>query len=525
MNEIKNIRSECRVVVYRWAEEVLTRALENNDDLLSQAVPIDVSSRVSDLRYSKSLDNPAGSFNFTLENDRDWKETIKPGQWCLIYLSNEGDLAVPEDVVRPRTSDLREIKPRLRCIGYIERVAAEARTLENGALDVVYQVTGRDFGVIYAETTIWHNFFLSEQNLLKASNTYLDVNKIQTVNQLIEVVHQLLFSPLDLNFKPNQKLAALGIQWLLPKNMILALDLKLKGKSRPTFFGNIEGLLDLQKTSVGRPTESPMTFLEGNVWSTLKTLSIEPLHELFPELNNDGAPRLTFRPIPWKIDGDSFKVVKDTILSLGDLANNSETRVLVKPIDILGFNIGEDNHSRYNHFFTYISTARYSPFSNAGVLLQATSVSGRQFPNMQVSSVKRHGLRPMHVEINALTELNEKSDAKPQERLLVQYNEVEFEYWNNAIFFETGTLNLIGNNNTKIGKVVLFDKTTAYNANKIFYIESYEDQYTKDAKGGDEWVQTLQITRGIHKDVFTKQASAEERVDSFTQIGDYVRTK
>lgn len=528
LNQIKNLRAQARIVVYRWAVEVLTESLANREDVLSQAVPIEVSSHVSEISFSKAFAGPSGNFSFTLENDRDWKELIKPGQWCLIYMSQNGDLAPADSVIRPRLNSLLPIQNKLRCVGYIERVSAVGQTGERGELDVVYRVTGRDFGCIYENTKIWHDFFQSEQSLLKALQAKLDIRDLQTLDKMLEIIHQFLFSPLDLNLKPNQLkevlgLGGLGIQWLLPTSMLKALDMKPRG-SRPSFYGNLGNLLNFRPTVAGKPVENPVTFLEGDAWSILKALSIEPFHELFPELTNDGKLQLTFRPRPWKIQSAGYKLVRDNVLSLNDLARNEDTVVNIPALDIISFDVGEDNHSRYNHFLIAVETATYSMYNNTSELQRTTSFTGRKFPNAQKSSIKRHGFRPKHEIVNSLTQLNEKSDGRPDERLLVQYNELMFDYWNNAVFFESGSVSKIGSNDVRLGKVIKFDKNVPYNADKIFYIEGYEDSWIVGKERGEgTWTQTIQLTRGIASGVFRDEGNPADRLQSFVQTGEYTR--
>ena len=45
--------------------------------------------------------------------------------------------------------------------------------MSKGEFDIVYSITGRDFGVIYEETNIWHNVVYFEKTLVEAATSFL----------------------------------------------------------------------------------------------------------------------------------------------------------------------------------------------------------------------------------------------------------------------------------------------------------------------------------------------------------------
>jgi len=504
-NNVKGINSKCQVVVFPWKYNTLSRNFSDKE--LSQASLLDISKYVLDASFSKTLSNAAGTFELNLANDRDWKEVLKPGTWCLIYMSQFGDLSIPEKDTDINSAQLKRQKNRLRGICYIERVTSKGRVgQERGEFSVVFSVSGRDFGVIYEETEIWHNLIKYETTLLKSASSQLKSLTDKRVHTLLDLVHRLFFSPADLVKvrEDTGSLISTSLQWLLPKELINALGLGLnRGKS---YYGNIKGLLNLETTKCTLPMEDPLLYLSGGAWSKLKALSIEPLHELFTETTEDGAPRLNFRPIPWILNSrnSGLRPLGNTVKKFRDVS-----RVQIPTIDIIDFDVGEDNHTRYSLFFTAIRTASLYGQDSISVLAD----SG--FPKIQQASVKRHGLRLMYNEVNALIQFG---TAKADPNLLKAYNELMFEYWNNAIFMESGSFTIVGNNEVKLGKVMQIEENAPYNSNKLFYIEGYTDSFSVGEERGETfWTQTITVTRGIEE-----SGSLDKRDNLYNEFGKFI---
>lgn len=512
-NDVKNQRGKCQVVIFPWDNNITSDNFSNSQ--LSASSMKDITKRVMEIGYEKSLADPAGSFEITLPNDRDWKQEIKPGYWLLIYMSNTDDLSVPSGTEEIKPRDLQGQSDKLRCIGYVERVSAKGNVNDKGAYDTTYSVTGRDFGVVYQETQIWHNTVFFERNLIDAATARLNSNTIKTVDGLIDTMHRLMFSPAD--FKglalSNKSLTKTALQWLMPTKLLQSVN---AGFSRGApFIGNVNNLLQFESTRCTYPVENPLSLLNGRAWDVLKSHSIELFHELFTELGDDGHPHLIFRPIPWRVR--QKPIVDRLFINTSRGLFGNVDRVQVPAVDIIDFDIGEDNHTRYNLFFTTVNSSLYSVQDSIAGVNNNDPRTG--FPRIQQSSIKRHGLRLMYNEIDAMIQLNtEKIDKK----LLEGYNELILEYWNNAVFLESGNMTVNGNNGIKIGKVVEIEKDTPYNSEKLFYIEGYKDTFIVEERGVGEWTQNLSLTRGIEKqDLIRGQGSVARRDNEHTDIGEF----
>lgn len=514
-NATQDLRGQCKIVVYNWATNQLT--LNQGDDSgLADSTAIDVSSQLLSATFSKSMSGPSGSFSFSLSNSPeygsgDWKDIIKRGSWCVIYMSQEGDLLLSDQVgpPSPNAKKLQENK-HIRCIGFIDRVSVRAELGENGAFDVVYDVTGRDFGVVYEDTSIWHNVFQFDQIMLQSlHDTQLNVNSDVKINKVIELIHNLFFNPKAVpgaKVNSNSSLLSIALQWLMPRRMLQ--DIAVPVDSSP-YWGELK-VLNLSPTEANMAVSQPLDFLSGNAWETLKRVSIPAFHELFTETDANGFPKLIFRPIPFALDKSKYPTVGNHVMLYKDLPVST-----IPAIDVIDFNVGEDNHGRYNSFLATVQTTLIGVEDNVSIL----QPSG--FPKFVQDSIKRYGFRPMHVTIDSLVKNAEKSDGRSNSKILIEYNWLLFDYWNNAVFAESGEFNLIGRNNIKVGQCINFDQHTPYVYGKRYYVEGYTDTFLVEENGVGTWTQTVMATRGFEEQDLLNGNSFGTRDTAFTHQGEY----
>lgn len=515
-NETQDVVAQCKVVVYDWTSRALTLS-SGQDATLTKAKALDVSSQILACNFSKSMSNPAGSFTFTLSNSPgygtgDWKDIIKRGDWCVIYMTQEGDLAMADSVgpPNPKSKKTEEAK-RIRCIGFIDRVAVKAEIGERGAFDVVYEVSGRDFGVVYEDTSIWHNVFKFERIMLDAlATSQLNIIGSVTVDKALTLIHDLFYNPKAVpgaKVQSNESLVSTALQWLMPRQLLQ--DIGLIVDTTP-FWGEIPGIKNFAPTEANLAIEKPTDYLSGNAWAMLKKISVPQFHELFTETTDDGKPRLNFRPIPWAIDKFKYPTVGRKIKLYKDV-----DVLKMKALDVIDFDVGEDNHSRYNSFLVTVSTTLINTDDNISLL------EGSRFPLNVQDSIKRYGFRPMHVTVDSIVKNSEMSNGKSNAKILVEFNEVIYDYWNNAVFAESGNINCIGQNLVKIGKCLNFDEKTPYIFGKRYYIEGYSDSFVVDEKGTSTWVQSISVTRGFEESDLKSKVNFGERDTKFNHEGEY----
>lgn len=515
-NETKHLNAQCKVIIYPWKEILNNPDLE--DGPLSQTTRLDISSQVQSVTFTKSMAGAAGSFSFELTNSpnygsNDWKDIIKRGYWCVIYMTNDGDLSISQ-TVGPATPKKSEAK-RIRCIGYIERVGVRGTTQENRSIDIGFNVAGRDFGIVYEETNIWHNMFQFDKIMLDSiAQTALNVAGNVRIHQALETIHNLFYYPLNIpgaKVNDNKSLLSIGLQWLLPNQMLT--DIGFSDLSKGTYWGSLPGVMNINTTGAGIAVDKPGDYLSGNAWDQLKRLSIPQFHELFCETTDQGKPQLTFRPIPWGIDQSKYPKNASNIPLYKDL----KPVVTIPAVDLYDFDLGEDDHSRYNSFLVTVSTGLINTEDNISLLL------GKGFPKNNSASIRRHGFRPMHLQVDSIVKNEELGNGVSDQVQLVEFNEIIYDYWNPAVFAESGSVDIAGNNATKIGKVMKFKNDVPYLSTKRYYIEGYTDTFTVDENRVCSWTQNVSLTRGFEEGDLAAKKGFATRGTKFKAAGEFTK--
>jgi hypothetical protein len=528
-NDVINYVPQAKVICFSWELEDLSKELTNSD--LSDSTGFDISAFVTSINFSKNMTNPSGTFSFSLANSTggvgsgDWKDIIKRGSWLVIYMTQVGDLTVPNFIEVDKFQNNPSSK--IRCIGYVDRVAVTSSLNENGAFDVTYEVSGRDFGVIYEDTNIWHNLFLTEKALLDSvGKANLDVLGQTTVDVVLSTVHDLFYFPESVKgarlTAKGSVLESLALQWLLPRKLLKLIGTPSTGEESTenlrfttlnfgdAFLGKVIKK-NFAATPSGISVSNPLDFLTGNAWENLKNISVPELHELFTETDDKGFPNIIFRPIPFGINNKAYPILAKKITLYKDLPS-----VTLEGSDIISFSLGEENHSRYNSFLVTVVNSHINQENNIQV------IKDTRFPFTEQASVKRHGFRAMHTTVNSLVRNEALQKGTADLKLLRDYNELLVDYWKNAVFSESGTLKIVGRNDIKIGKCILIASDVPYINGKRFYIEGYQDEFIVEDNGTSVWTQTLNLTRGFsEKDLKDKEGF--ETIDgSFIQAGDFV---
>jgi hypothetical protein len=332
---------------------------------------------------------------------------------------------------------------------------------------------------------------------LQTLTANLKITSLSTTDKLIELAHKLFFSA-KTDLTGGRDLSEVAQQWLLPSKLLEDLKLRVRSGTKGSFYGHIQGLFNFSETNTLIPVNNPLNSINGNAWAKLKEFSIEPLHELFTEINAFGGPQLIYRPIPWSINAKGYPSLTSKILKYKSLVDRSG--IFITEESVLDQDLGEDSHSRYNHFFAWTSAAQVSNYDNISALKGQKSKLQREFPYLNQASIYRHGFKPMHTELNTLTySVKDSKNGQADRQKLVEYNEVLFDYWASASNFESGTISIVGNNDVKLGKVLVFDNDSGDLSDKIFYVEGYTDSYTIEEDGKLYWTQQIQVTRGIEK--------------------------
>jgi hypothetical protein len=134
---------------------------------------------------SKSKSSPNGSFEITLAPTKNWVNTITPGSWCAILMS--------QNKITPKDTKYYEPKARsdkLKMIGRIEsvRVVSGVRQ-QDGAITTQYVVSGTDWGDLFN------------------NNLYVDplVRGSTNDDDPIGTAHRAIYNNALIGFKKNNK--------------------------------------------------------------------------------------------------------------------------------------------------------------------------------------------------------------------------------------------------------------------------------------------------------------------------------
>lgn len=508
-----NSKAQCQVILFQWDVDVLPASDPNPANTASKATASDISNHLTEsVSFSKTLQTASGTFSFKLDNSITWQDEIYPGQWCLIYLANDGSLPLPyhespDDGSLPTpdvalVNNSSSLLPNLRGLCYIERITPATFVDEKGAINKIYEVSGRDFGVVYEEADLWYSYFLYERGKVNSLEAKFKQYGFANVHNLLKAIHNLFYAP-DKEFPPSalgdtHSLTSVGRQWLLPRPLLsyLGVDQKLAGQD--SYYGNLPNTLNFSPTVATNPIYNITDFVGGKAWEKLKTYSIPEFHELFTEISFEGQPTLTFRPIPWGIDQKGYPDIIgiQTYLSL-----SKSGLPLFDDTSIISHDLGRDNHNRYTHFLVQVLSNGLQ-VENSVSILRAPSPAGRSFPYADQLNIMRHGFRAMHLTVNSLYK-KFAAQGGPDDggigdtKSLVQYNEVIYDYWRYGALFESGSMHIVGDPAVKVGMTLNPDISIPDIGGKIYYIEGYTDQFTIGPNGETEWTQTLQLTHGI----------------------------
>lgn len=533
-NRTKSIYSQCKVVVYLWNFQTLLESKSKSE--LAQTTPFDISSRIMNVSVNKTMGAASGTFSITVANNADfqfkddekrdvianigqnpgvgdWKDLIRRGTWCTIYLSQDRDLDTTSQIKTPRI-ETEKHRRKLRHLCLIERVAPKIELNEKGAFDVVYELSGRDFGVIYEDAVIWHNLFNFDNLLLQKASAVLRPTQRVGINRAIDVLHDLFLYPPGIGIKEGRdgdnSLVSTALQWLMPSRLLRDLGIRFKG-SIPYWGATKEATTNFQQTAMGFTSQDLTEFLSGSVWSRMNSIAVREFHELYTEVL-DGVPTLTFRPIPWSIT-DEVRQKYPTAAPFIQKYKDVES-VLIEAIDVVTADLAEDNQNRYNSFLCTTSGSIINKEDNISILKP-------DFPEFNQNSIRRYGFKPMHVDVPALTNNESRKNGLSDLKLLKEYNHVLKDYYQLAIYGESGTVEIIGNPDIKVGKCLTFDADVPYISGKRYYIEGYTDNFTVLENGAGIWTQSVALTRGFENKDLNQAGRFSARDNEFKQQGEY----
>jgi len=582
---------QCKCIWYQWSNDlkpapnaIPSILLPAPTNLFSAARSYDISNHIESFSYSKDMDSAAGSFQLVLNNSYDWSRVMRPGQWITFFLSGKGDLPLPKEGAAtpfapfaipaalqtvfnllfnsapvlndlpsgPPASAILAMKPYLRCMGIIQRVGIRSNTTPDGATEISYVVTGKDFGVVFEEMELWFNANNADgQTYAKILNA-ISENQQKNLTGMLDKWFDIFMNPsIALEAATSRINSLFPQQWVLPDKMVEDLGLRMGANGGGTF-GDLLGVKEFNATVFEFPGPDPFGGLQGRCWDKLKALSEPTFHELFTEMSDLGNPKLIFRPIPWAMDKSKYPTIGSVILDyktlasraaqspplpLGRMANafpsletlqnavqnrpaivnfddRSYNAVPITAVEVESFDVGPDWHSRSNFYLVdAVSSANAQTNSHA---VMSTDIQ-QAWPIRDEADIKRHGFRPKNIQIQSYVQTNARlfgNDDTATKRFLIEMNYLLKDLWGNAEDFYSGSINLAGGrNDVKLGKTLVTDGSFKGIPNMVFYIEGYADTFSVNGDGVSTWTQAVTVTRGMSQTVLnggsTKDRPAE----------------
>lgn len=600
-----------KVVWYAWNSDVTTEgsalggvsamgfSLLPGGDALSSSSAYDVSEFLISFSFQKSKDAAAGSFTMELAPSFDWSRFMRPGDWMTVYLSSDGAIqlgkkpraggfnltdvskalslgaaalglaarpAVP--VPRADPKELKNLKPYVRCMLQVQRVATRCTVNSEGTREVVFTISGKDHGVVLEDTTLFLDAGLADAKAMKAFASSQFPGDNRNLAAFMDRWMDAFLNPTKIygsTLDPTGGNPSLFKQFILPGLMLDHLGIKTSGG---TFFGDIKGVKDVHPTGFETGLEDPFSGLEGSAWSKLKELSDPTFHELFAEMDDTGHPRVTFRPIPWARDRSGYPSLGAFVplysdhagigTGLGQLGNlaalgasalaaganllggklpgplpqptSKYAPINLSTAEVFEYDLGPDLHNLQNLIVADTAYAS-SQLSTAMALFRkpAPDVSN-PFPFRNYASIKRFGLKYLQVQIKnfkttagGFAALAGVSKAAPDRGFLLEANRMLVDMWFGASDLYSGTVSIAGRNDVRIGKCLVTDSDLAGASDHVFYVEGYQDSVTVDENGTVDWTQSVQVSRGIEKsDLLTLREGALQDRAGFDRVSDQV---
>lgn len=586
---------QAKVIWYQWTNELATSpgaiftppslgALSGDDSKLAASRSYDISNHIETISFTKSMDTGAGSFQMTLQNSFDWARFMRPGQWVVIMMTGDGDLPLPQEVAStgeelptlgelgkslagtlagkilnvgasfnptvplplppgPDVQTFQSYKPKIRCLGIIQRVGIRSSTNPDGVAELVFTVTGKDYGTVYEESELWFNANNADGAAFSAALDSIVQQFSRNLTDLLDKWHDIFINPSGTLAQSITNINSFfPRQWILPNKLVR--DMGFSMKQGGLYFGDISDLKEFNATVFESADPNLLAGLQGRCWDRLKGCSEPGYHELFTEISDSGNPKIIFRPIPWAIDKSTYPTLGKVMLNYADLASPDGAlppapvgtivstlsslagldalskqvggggddirdfhRIDLNATEVESYDIGPDYHSRANFFL--VDAMRSTLDQKNAFAILSKSISNVPFPYRDENDIKRHGFKPRFLQLQTFN-ISSKSNLfasqpygnHPSSAFMIEANGIMRDFYANAEDFYSGTMSIAAaKNEIKLGKVIVTDESFQGIGNMIFYVEAYTDSFTVNMDKVTSWTQTVTVTRGIHQQV------------------------
>jgi len=501
--EIQSTTSFARVVYFHYKRQNFkgstnVRKYQDPDSTVFDVSPGLIEEELLEVTTSKTLDAPAGNFQITMLPSKNWKSVIAPGDWVFIYLYNTTAEAFPFDYKKPPMKNLA-------MFGNVDGVKRQRqRDEETDKIRVRYSVTGRDFGKVFEDTTIWFDPFSQRSVDIKAYGFLHEAGLWLKGNpsKLVESTLQVFFS------KTGAKLASTGTgqgvvdtpplnQCKVPDDVAAvfngAYTADVADTSPSDFYFNDILQREIEEDLPGYKYRLGLTPGKNHsVWTQLGRGSNSIVNELFVDLHHDGKdikPTVFLRPRPNSLFFEDLpgKLNKkfETLSSLVD--KGFEIKLDQKHIKFE--NLGRNHEAQSNTFWIDPRNSKGSPintFANVEI-----SPEGIGKPMVKAEMVARHGLNMFQGEIDFVyVEAGTAVDRNSQPRLWQSFVNQIFDQKAFNHLYDTGSITSIGNILAQLGSVLSISSPRNKDK-KFYYVQGYSHTWKFPGQWETEWTVTM----------------------------------
>jgi hypothetical protein len=449
-------------------------------EALDKVQPLDPTNQLLSVMTSKTLANPAGTFNLQLVGD-EWLNRLKSNDVVVIRMGYKDKIknTHKQDTVM---------------VGLIDRVR-RTRNMGSGEPIVQTTVMGRDFGKVLikallkfypeigmtSEASDENKFFLTEDGWLTLSEYFTgkDAQKGSPAVLLDIVMRKIL-----------PKLYA--VDWTVYD------ESKQEPSKKSVGIGNILRYNFAQTNFFSLPLFMTLDSYEGSLWNLMERASIKPFTELFVDTRSGEEA--------WNATGKN-RVVPET---LEKASNQKDTPPVVEFGDdgakvVLALRNTPFDRGSWDKLFQHdllaedvisedleISDEEHVNLFWAGQQINPLGIDLKREapPLLNEANAKRYGLSPMEVEIGGFAFDPEKSS---EEGVALQdfsqhYSKRLKAWFENNHTYMNGSMEVRGKGSYRVGQRLLRTGIT-----REFYIEGVTQSFHVFAS----WTTNLSLTRGI----------------------------
>lgn len=522
---------------------------------------------------SKSKSNPAGNFQITLAPTKNWINSISPGSWCVILMSQEKITASDTKYFSPKVSE-----KSFKMLGRVESVRlASTKDQTTGATISEYVVTGTDWGDIF------NNFLYVDPRIRSAADgkdpygtaARFIYNKssvgesgnesiLKTSTENIETIlsfwgkDNITSTNNDDIYAVDGRLEKTVNKFILPKE--LAAYMKFTdyednaSKAIAQLIQVVAG--KLTKKDVGdkykkcyEPIDdghsiiSPESLLgTHSIWQIIMNNANIWINDVYPEIRwENGSPNMALynrvKPFCLKSEQDILvrnenedednKTTKESSLTdLVSMFKDIRTHE-IKGEDITLINVGTNWRDRYN--FIEVNVASQTSPGKPGNKNMISTELKRKNQIFDRTAIGRDGFKPLIINATYIPKTDDGKDLDPFK--IQAWKAINKEWYFNIHRMLNGSVTLSGQSkyipvgdNIKIDADVVFSGananldhiTSGKKAYMMAHIESVSHNVSVSNTGAKTFMTEIQFVRGIIVDTNGDKINEDQLMDENT---------